>query len=223
MLRWDFLHRRRSESPDAALAEWHPPDRFRHVLLRERLLADRFGGRILTVSLLVPEGRRPGRRAREAALCFKKRLRFSDEIGWMDEACTQVGVAMHRTPAAEACKLADEICRDFCDADPCTSLATSITILRFAGEIGGGGDEAEARGEGRRNVLAMEPLFVLPLPAWKRGIDIIGAVAGVDPSRPADAGNRGGGQADFAAAPCFITRNAPGWAAGLSTCTSSAP
>jgi lipopolysaccharide/colanic/teichoic acid biosynthesis glycosyltransferase len=175
---WGFFHRRHSESADAALAAWHPPQRFRHVLLRERFLVDRFGGEF---SLLAFASQKAEDRAAvfaHLALCFKKRLRFSDEIGWMDEACTQVGVAMHRTPAAEACMLADEVCRAFCDAIP-TPRCEVYCYPTDPQAKAEGGDAAQASGEGRRSVSGMERLFAQSLPAWKRGIDIIGALLGL--------------------------------------------
>ncbi|MGA2259716.1 MAG: sugar transferase, partial [Thermoguttaceae bacterium] len=179
MPRSNFLHRKHCDNHDGALAEWYSANRFRRVLQRERLLANRFGGGF---ALLVFSPRDAENRAAvlaHLALCFGKRLPFSDAIGWMDETCRQVGVAMHRIPAAEACKLADEICQAFCDATPAPRCKVYFYPTNSQAKPKDGGDENETSGEGRRSVLAMEPLFVQQLPAWKRCMDIIGAVVGL--------------------------------------------
>jgi hypothetical protein len=89
----------------------HTAQRLRRILRRERDLADRFGGGYSLVCFTADCRDTRLAALRPLAKALKKRLRFSDEVGWLDDERTQIGVVMHRTPGAAAAQVADEICR----------------------------------------------------------------------------------------------------------------
>ncbi len=168
---------------DALLAgDLYSPEQFRDVLARERQLADRFGGSFSLLSFRAQWNRRDTPTVDHLFKVLKRNLQFSDEIGWLDGRRRQIGVIMHRTPAAEAHSVALRICRTFPDGLPPPSCAVfhypTDHYLRqepagsacLAQDTTGEGDVA-AHGDGP--IEPMEPLFTVPNPWWKRSVDIL--------------------------------------------------
>jgi lipopolysaccharide/colanic/teichoic acid biosynthesis glycosyltransferase len=147
---------------------------FRQVLARERARSDRSGDRFCLLSF----SPRDDATARDLHLqlpaILQRRLRATDEVGWLDVNC--IGVMLPGTPPRGAWKLAEDVCqtlapspaptcRVYCYPSEATQLDEAI-YQRHAHE-----DE--------RPVHALELLFVQALPLWKRTIDVIGAAVGI--------------------------------------------
>jgi len=115
MFRWIF---RSYRTQPAIFRELYSPGQLHRILRRERLLADRFGGGF-SLLLFSVENFVSGQATLAClAITLKRRLRKTDEVGWLDDRRTLIGVVMHRTPAADAWKVADEICAALLPALP---------------------------------------------------------------------------------------------------------
>ena len=105
-----------------------------------------------------------------------ERLRATDDVGWL--GTRQIGAVLPETRAPGAWKVADDICdllptpmRPDCDVytypqnreqpEHCTA------------------DSGLEPAEENRRARTMQTLFVRPLPLWKRGVDITGAITGL--------------------------------------------
>jgi lipopolysaccharide/colanic/teichoic acid biosynthesis glycosyltransferase len=108
-----------------------------------------------------------------------RRLRCTDEVGWIDGQ--RFGVLLPHTDGTQAAQLL----RTVLSAVP--TLASGEWQVYFY-------DPSAPRREfqtfgsrvsgGRLPVRPMQPLFVRPVPLWKRAIDIAGALAGLIVSAP---------------------------------------
>lgn len=108
---------------------------------------------------------------------LQTRLRITDQVGWLDRE--HVGVLLPSTSAAGAWTVADDVCLRF----PSDIPPPKCTVLTYPSEsANSNGEERQvarsARG-GSRPVQAMETLFMVKTPRWKRAIDIVGASAGL--------------------------------------------
>jgi len=156
MFRWIF---RRNRNRQAVFRELYPPEQLHRILCRERLLADRFGGGFSLLLFSVEQSDSGRSTLLCLAMALKRRLRRTDEVGWFDDRRTRIGVVMHRTPAAEAWKVADDVCAAFlpklpspkCSVHyyptgPLLSTDTASSTFQMPAEP--------------RPVLPLEPLFV---------------------------------------------------------------
>lgn len=149
------------------------------MLCRERELANRFEG---FFSMLVFElSDAPSRMAAAAHLAeiLGRRLRLSDEVGWLDPQHTQLGVVMHRTGAAEAWNVADDVLAAFRSDLP----APSCRVRYYPSDPSMGHDrplDSVPGADGTaRPVEAMEALYTLKTPLAKRFLDIVAAGIGL--------------------------------------------
>jgi lipopolysaccharide/colanic/teichoic acid biosynthesis glycosyltransferase len=164
--------------------------KMRELLYRERVRADRSGQPVAVLALALQ-----GLGNQEAALrhlekVLRRRLRCTDEAGWLREGC--LGLILPGTPAEGAWKLADDICRSFPEHLPppaCTVHAYPWDLgLPRPGRNGAAGAGAE-RGKPSRNGAAQQPrerqaqplelLFEQATPPWKRCLDIAGGLTGL--------------------------------------------
>ncbi len=187
-----------------AFRDLYPAARFRAAMDRERACADRWGLPLTLLTFGTDSGARRRQTLIRVARRLRRRIRTTDEAGWLD--ARHIGVLMPNTPAWGAWTLADEICRAFpagvpipecrvycypsnwfgSDRGPLDEVPDALRAVRFARVAQNGhasnvecrmanGDCHWAFGL-RDSSLAMEPFFIRPLPLWKRAVDIVGAV-----------------------------------------------
>jgi lipopolysaccharide/colanic/teichoic acid biosynthesis glycosyltransferase len=176
-----------------ALANLASPERFRALVERERQRVDRNGSRF---SLLVLTPRHE--RVDCPSFCVSKngtiplegphaadnpfgalaeflafRLRVTDDVGWWKPGA--LGVLLPDTPAQGACKVADDISRAEC---LCAPLDCEIYVYPSHRPPPRGEERAELGEDLELPAAArpLEPVLVQALPAWKRALDVVGAV-----------------------------------------------
>jgi len=159
---------------------------FLRMLHRERARADRTGSQFSLLALGVDRGP-PRERSwqsratlRHLLRLLQRRLRLTDDVGWLDGR--HLGVILPDTPAWGAWALVDDLY---------LALPTDIPLFECKVYVypaegpaaGRGAAEEAARTEpaaaGPHPAQPMEPLFIWRLPAWKRGLDIAGATLGL--------------------------------------------
>jgi lipopolysaccharide/colanic/teichoic acid biosynthesis glycosyltransferase len=170
MAGWRLFHRGNSK-PTLTISGLRTAEELRRVIERERDLADRFDG---CFSLLIFQSRDNSTRIAtltQLAEVLRSRVRTSDEVGWLDQQHTQIGVVMHRTPGDEAWKIGDGVLAAF----PSDIPPPSCSVRYYPSDASLGNDLPEAaRGaDPAKAVGPMEVLFVKGMPAWKRGLDIL--------------------------------------------------
>ena len=153
------------------------PDQFRKILDRERARADRTGKglSVITFAPRCPEAVGPTLACLVTVL--RARLRSTDEIGWFDQE--QIGAVLTSTPTAGAWKVADDVCAAFPDETPppiCTVYAYPTDDYPENGRAAADGPGERKPG---RPAMALDSLFLRPLPTWKRCLDVVGAAAGL--------------------------------------------
>jgi lipopolysaccharide/colanic/teichoic acid biosynthesis glycosyltransferase len=146
-------------------------ERLQALLERERMRCDR-GNASFSLLTLTFSARLSDSNLTAIARTLRDRLRITDDAGiWSARA---IGVILPETPVAGAWKLADDLCelmphelpRPKCEvfAYPSDEQPEEVLV----------GEEAEQPEEDRIS-RPMHTLFVRPMPAWKRAIDVIGA------------------------------------------------
>jgi lipopolysaccharide/colanic/teichoic acid biosynthesis glycosyltransferase/GGDEF domain-containing protein len=170
---------------------------FRQFLERERARSDRYGG---VFSLLVfdignSNGNQPKRHAMAEILL--NRVRPTDEVGRFEKYT--LGVALPSTTNTGALKLADDICQKILarkqqvpSFEVYTYPAERMKKIdkksenRYFGEnecvVEGLSETSkpdDTVGECKQLAQNSLPLFGQKLPAWKRGIDILGSIMGL--------------------------------------------
>jgi exopolysaccharide biosynthesis polyprenyl glycosylphosphotransferase len=121
---------------------------------------------------------------------LKGRLRTTDEFGYLDGR--RIGVVLLDAPATQAWLIADAVLGDWppelprpaCDV---FSYPNREPIVARASPEERPGDEVNVNRPGSiaasaqlaRPIQRMEPLFSRGMPAWKRGVDIIGSTVGL--------------------------------------------
>lgn len=171
-------------------------EEFRAILERERARSDRSGDRF---SLVVFDAEILETRETNEHLLIKvlyTRIRPTDEVGWFDKA--KVGVVLPDTPPLGARKLAEEICRKISvRTQPPTFNVYTYPLEKFtdfkknfqdifSDEKDRTAETADDNALGniirlkmKSNIGRIEPYFVLQIPFWKRGIDIISSLLGL--------------------------------------------
>ena len=91
-------------------------DRFRDAIDRECARADHWEQSLALLSLGVTDGRRGEKTLQQLARILSRRMRLSDDAGWLDSR--HIGILMPNTPGWGAWTLADEICLEFPDSLP---------------------------------------------------------------------------------------------------------
>jgi hypothetical protein len=87
------------------------PAQFRRVLLRERVRTDRTGRPFSLVTFAARENKTAEATFRKLENILKRRLRCSDEIGWLDGH--HLAAVLPDTPSEGAAKVADDVCIEF--------------------------------------------------------------------------------------------------------------
>jgi lipopolysaccharide/colanic/teichoic acid biosynthesis glycosyltransferase len=148
----------------------HSVERMQAILERERMRCDRGSSSFALLTLTFAT--RLGKAERlDIARTLQDRLRITDDAGLLGRR--RIGIVLPETPTLGAWKVAEDVCdllpagkrRPECDvyAYPSDPDQTEIDSVRRV-------DEVE---EGQREVRPMHALFVQPLPALKRAIDVV--------------------------------------------------
>ncbi len=156
----------------------HDVAHLRRILERERARSDRTGDRF---SYLVSTPRRKDydrASGRRLAKILPRRLRLTDDAGWLDGH--RIGAVLAHTSAAGAWKLAEDVRQEFTSRTP----PPSCQVYTYPNEWFGNGDDASGEeprpmDDDSRNVHSLEAFFVRPMPAWKRWLDVVGAAWGL--------------------------------------------
>ena len=155
---------------------------FRQAMERERARADRWGHTLSLLSLGVPSAQKGKATLRQIARLLKRRLRDTDEAGWLDTR--HIGVLLPNTPPWGAWTLADELCLAFPDrVDLPRCRVYCYPSDWFLGDSNqGAADQNAASFDDSaydNSTEAMEPLFFKALPVWKRTVDIVASGVGL--------------------------------------------
>lgn len=167
-----FFHKQLPVDPTAD-SGLHTSHEMTRILKRERDLAARFEGCFSMLVLTAQDSRSPWSTWTPLIPAMRRRLRSSDEVGWLDDRHMQIGVVMHRTPAKDAWCVAD----DLLAAIPPIAPHPTCEVRYFPSEASHEDrlprEESMPKLDGARPVLPMERLFVVKLPLSKRCLDIV--------------------------------------------------
>ena len=167
-----------SDWRSAAISSLRNADEMREILERERMRSDRCGTSysLLTLTLITEGVEECVPQLPQIASMIHERLRATDEAGMLGP--WRIGIALPGTPAMGAWKLADDICASL----PADQPRPTCNVYVYRGDrtaAEGENDdldrelsEAPTANNGERDVQSMEALFIQPLPAWKRVLDV---------------------------------------------------
>lgn len=139
-------------------------------LRREQARTDRGADPFALLVLAPPRGSDPAGTMKCVAEVVRKRIRVTDEAGWLDRAV--IGILLPSTPAQGAWTLADDICLSL-------PLDIELPVCRVyvypppRSPRANGDQAAEAQQAGESPVGALDNMLAVGLPWWKRGIDIV--------------------------------------------------
>ena len=105
------LLRRSDVSRHRSFRDMYSVAQFDRVLRRERARTDRNGDPFAMIAFTPREDHEPQQTLVRLAKTLKRRLRFTDEIGWLESG--KIGAVLPSTPADGAWKVADDVCLAF--------------------------------------------------------------------------------------------------------------
>lgn len=148
---------------------------FRREAGRERMRADRSNTHLAILVIELPAGRRQRRDLAFLSNALRKRLRITDTAGELPDG--RVAVLFPDTGKDGAWKVASDIC----DHYPLGLERPDCEVFLYPDEDVPFEDDAQpgAKQPGERHDHSLESLFALPTPTLKRGLDIVGATAGL--------------------------------------------
>ena len=165
-------------SGEATLRRLPSAGRFRKLLARERDRADRLGDHFSLLSLGVNDWWTGRATLVRLAKVMRRRLRATDEAGWLDRR--HIGVILPGTPAWGAWTVADDLCGSL----PAGTPLPDCEVYSYPADWVGAEESRAGRLAVRRRtavrqrpVASMDVLFYQALPLWKRVLDV--AVASV--------------------------------------------
>lgn len=161
----------------------HSPLELRRIIERERARTDRNGDPFTLVTL---SARRSDDRTAllQLAAELRRRLRLIDEAGWLSPE--ELAAVLPSTPVAGAWKVADDlcltippeqtlpVCKVYCYPSDWLALENPA-----APHADGKPQSANGAPKDAEPAAPLETLCSLPMPRWKRGLDILGASAGL--------------------------------------------
>ncbi|HLJ96389.1 MAG TPA: sugar transferase, partial [Gemmataceae bacterium] len=156
--------------------QWlHPAVELRRILERERARADRTGDNLSLLTLVPPHAEEASATWTFLAKVLKARLRTTDEAGWLDSNC-RIGVVLPNTAGPGAWKLADDVCHEYVGglAPPVCTVYSYPSSRRINGV-----ERSPDQVDSPRPALELEAFFVHRMPAWKRLLDVAGALVGL--------------------------------------------
>jgi lipopolysaccharide/colanic/teichoic acid biosynthesis glycosyltransferase len=155
------------------------PEQTRQTLERERARADRTGApfSLAAFSAASPDTER------QTLTCLVQllqgRLRNTDEVSWLSEH--QICAMLIATPAAGAWKVIHDVLAQF----PVGVPRPNCLVYAYPENRPGWHESLPARSQpkakpfGKHQTVPLEQLLIRPLPAWKRALDVAGALAGL--------------------------------------------
>lgn len=160
----------------------YSPDEFQTILARERARADRSGETFSLIAFTCAAGGNGLDTTAGLLRILAGRCRSTDDFGWLD--AKRIGVLLPSTPAFGARKVAEDVISSFprARAAPpwqihCYPTKGPPARSRWEARPWGGPVGAAA-GNGRP-ARPMETFFIWPMPAWKRCLDVVGALVGL--------------------------------------------
>jgi lipopolysaccharide/colanic/teichoic acid biosynthesis glycosyltransferase len=144
---------------------------FSRALARERARADRSGDGFSLLTLGVKTWRQGEPTLVHLARVLRRRLRLTDEAGWLDRR--HLGIIMPSTPAWGAWTLADDLCRQFPDDIPLPECKVYVYPTDWSAEERDWIEKPHKRTAAPRPAQSMNAFFVRRLPLWKRGMDVV--------------------------------------------------
>ncbi len=164
----------------------HSAMEFASILNRERDRTDRTGQAFSLVVFETDAGSRSSAAVKNLVAVLMQRTHSTDDIGWLDDGRIAT-VHPHTTPDG-AWKFVENVRKSLGSNAPvpeCTVYVyPSNWITRVDGAISHPRSPSKrsglARGEAAKYACSMEslgPLFLQPIPLWKRGIDVFGSLA----------------------------------------------
>ncbi len=148
---------------------------FRREAARERLRADRSNTHLAILIIDLPADRRQGRDFDFLCNVLSQRLRITDTAGHLPDG--RIAVLFPDTRKAGAWKVASDIC----DHYPLGHERPDCEVFQHPDESVPLQDDSQPRAKQpiESQHSALESLFAYPTPVLKRGMDIVGATAGL--------------------------------------------
>jgi len=159
------------------LRQVHAPRHFAWILERERSRADRTG---IGFSLITfrPRSEAKGRATlAQLVRILRQRLRCTDDLGWHAE--DELGAALAHTDPDGAWTVVQDVCSQLPAGGEWPVCRVYYYPYQRDFEAPRGRTHEAHAPRLRIRVDDMEPLFIRALPAWKRGLDVLGALAGL--------------------------------------------
>jgi lipopolysaccharide/colanic/teichoic acid biosynthesis glycosyltransferase len=153
-----------------ALEDLLPPQQLRKVLARERARADRTGDRFAVVTFAHKGNEPPADFWERLVRLLERRLRCTDEVGWLEDG--QLCVVLAGSGAEGARKVVGDITTALGEVP-----TLYCTICVYPADSAPQGHETNGRAA--HETASIEPLFVQGLPLWKRALDVVGAAVGL--------------------------------------------
>ncbi|MCA9241434.1 MAG: sugar transferase, partial [Planctomycetales bacterium] len=161
-----------------------------HAACCERMRVDRNGSVLAILSLSLPKQLQTSRNIDCLTEFLADRLRITDSFGWQPDG--RLGVLLPDTPLRGAELVAREILEFINTNEYRTTIEISMYPLPSHADLAAHvGDSEMAPGVEQPQVLAFQSsaesvdrLFAVPLPIWKRLIDISGASVGLLAASP---------------------------------------
>jgi hypothetical protein len=158
------------------LRELPAPEQMRKILERERTRAERSRAELSIVAFAAPADASTDDTLINVVEVLQTRLRTTDVLGRLDSH--RVAVLLPGTATAGAWQVADNVLRNF----PADVPAPQCQVYCFSSQDGTNGpdlfEQAEPSTTATREAAPMDALFLEPMPVWKRGVDLLGAIVG---------------------------------------------
>lgn len=158
---------------------------FRFELARERMRVDRNRSPLAVLTIELPIGRSESGDFDFLGRVLIRRLRITDTFGFLGER--QVGVVLPDTTEAGAWKVASDVCNVY----PVGHDRPDCEVYTYPENPPSGRDRVLEDEQETVDVAAeetatnsIESLLSQPTPAWKRAIDVLGAIVGLTLSVP---------------------------------------
>jgi lipopolysaccharide/colanic/teichoic acid biosynthesis glycosyltransferase len=158
-------------------------EQMRKVLERERARTDRSGDPFSIITFVPCATEVENATWQCLGRILQERLRSTDEVGWLDDG--QLCAVLPGTAGSGAWKVADEVCLRFPEDVP----PPICSIFSYPSETGApDGQEQPGTPDSRQQPIepapaqpvgSLHPLFLQPMPWWKRTLDILGAGFGL--------------------------------------------
>ena len=156
-------------------ASIHSRERFRFLLRRERVLSDREGSELSLVLFHSSNGTLSRSKYEEIVHTISQRVRCADEVGWLDDE--RIGVLLPFTSRTGAERFADDVSSNL------STNGSGYTYSIYSNLNGEHTAQPLTGVNGRRPDSVLEEMvrsvFTQKMPAWKRGMDIVGSLVGL--------------------------------------------